>query len=322
MKTKFSTLILLLIFALIIIADISGYILLENASFVDALYMTVISITTVGYGEAFKLSEEGRMFTLFVIISGLGFFLYFAGKLVENTIEGQIRKVLGRRRLKNLLKLKNNIIIAGFGRMGEMVADGLSMEKKKFIIIEKDKDRVAEGEDKGYNILLADATSEDILKAAGAKNADTLLSLIPSDAENIFTVISVKEINPNIKIISRAMDSRNEKKLLKVGADMVISPYLLTSKRIINTITKPSVVEFFDIMRYSNELPLSVEEITVTNESEFSDKLIKNSKFREKYNAIIVGVKRDDQMHYNPSPDYKIKIGDILIIIGETGKLL
>lgn len=322
MKTKFSTHILLLIFALIIIVDISGYILLENVSFVDALYMTVISITTVGYGEAFKLSVEGRLFTLFVIISGLGFFLYFAGKLVENTIEGQIRKVLGRRRLKNLLKLKNHIIIAGFGRMGEMVADGLSQEKKKFIIIEKDKDRVAEGEDKGYNILHADATSEDILKAAGAENADTLLSLIPSDAENIFTVISVKEINPNIKIISRAMDTRNEKKLLKVGADMVISPYLLTSKRIINTITKPSVVEFFDIMRYSNELPLSVEEITVTNESEFSDKLIKESKLREKYNAIIVGVKRDDQMHYNPSPDYKIKIGDILIIIGEKGKLL
>lgn len=322
MKTKFSSYILFLIFFIIILIDVSGYIIIENVSMNDALYMTVISITTVGYNEIFPLSETGRMFTIFVIISGLGFFFYFAGKIVENSIDGRIRRILGRRRLKNLLKLKNHIIIAGFGRMGEMVAEGLSLERKKFIIIEKDSDRYALGEDMGYHILHADATSEDILIAAGAENAETLLSLVSSDAENIFTVISVKEINPGIKVISRAIDTRNEKKLLKVGADMVISPHSLTSKRIINTITKPSVVEFFDIMRYSNELALSVEEITVSEDSEFAGKLIKESRLREKYNAMIVGVKRDEKMRYNPSPNYKIKTDDILIIIGEKGKLL
>jgi len=319
-NSRFYILFLILIFLLII--DISGYILIEKVNFSDALFMTIISVTTVGYKEVFPLSTHGKLFTIFVIFTGLGIFLYIARLIVENTIEGRIRKILGRRKMKTLSKMKNHIIIAGFGRMGEIVSNNLKEKRVKFVIIEKNQKRFAMAEAEGYNIILADATNENTLKRVSVEKAKTFVSLLSSDADNIFTVLTTRELNPSIFIISRALDIVNEKKLKKIGANRVIAPNLLASTRIVNTVLKPNVVNLIDIVTQSQNLSLSLEEITISEESHLVGKAIKESGIREKHNAIVIAVKRNEEMYFNPSPNLKFLPKDILIMIGEKAKLL
>ncbi|MEN8154603.1 MAG: potassium channel protein [Acidobacteriota bacterium] len=312
---------LLLLLLSIVIFDISGYVLLEKVKVLDALYMTIISISTVGFGETFPLSPAGKIFTIFVIISGLGTFLYSVGLIAEYSVEGKLRKILGRRKMKTLSNLKNHIIIAGFGRMGEAVAKEFYDKKSKFILIENNKERYSHGDELGYNILLMDATEEDSLITAGIEKAKTFISVLSSDADNVFTVMSAKELNPDLYIIARAETAANEKKLNKVGADRVIAPVSLASNRIINSALKPNVVNLIDLVTQSKNLALSLEEITITEKSPLNGKIIKESGLREKTGSIVVAVKRGEKMHFNPSALMKILPEDILILIGEKNKI-
>jgi voltage-gated potassium channel len=312
----FSTLIAL------IIIDVIGYIIIEGVGFPDALYMTIISITTVGYREVFPLSAVGKVFTIWVIVSGLGTFFYIAGRIVENVLEGNIRHILGRRKMKTLLKLKDHVIVAGFGVMGEHVCKELHELKVNFVIIESDGERFANAEEKGYNVLLGSAADEDVLKTAAVEKAKTFISLLASDADNIFTVMTAREVNPSIYIVTRAMDAANKNKLHKIGADRVIAPYELSTRRIVNTVLRPNVVDFIDVMTYSPQMSLSIEEFTIRESSPFAGKYIRESGLRQDYNTIVIAVKRQDEMFFNPSPNLKIQAGDILILVGEKDKLL
>lgn len=305
----------------IILIDVTGYMIIERVNFADALYMTVITISTVGYKEVFPLSKSGELFTIFVIISGLGTFLYSVRMIAEYSVEGRLRKILGRRRMKSISKLKNHIVIAGFGRMGETVARAFHEKKKNFIIIEKDKERFSMADELGYNIILMDATVEESLVLAGIKKAGVFISLLSADADNVFTIMSARDLNPDLHIIARNLDKDNEKKLYRAGTNIVISPIMLASNRIINTTLKPNVVNLIDLVTQTGELPLSVEEITISGTSILKDKLIKESGLREKTEAMVVGIKRGEKMHFNPSANMKIQEDDILILIGEKQKL-
>jgi voltage-gated potassium channel len=315
-------LVLFVMLAVIITIDIIGYMLIEKVHLFDALYMTFISITTVGYGEVFPMTRAGRLFTIWVIISGLGIFLNIVGALAEGAIEVNMRRILGRRRMEMLKKMKNHVIVAGFGVMGEQVARLLYQKKIKFIIIESNSERFAAAEEEGYNVILEDATTEDGLRKAGVDSAQTFISLLASDADNIFTVMAVHEINPSICIMSRALDIANEKRLYKVGASRVVTPYELSSRRIVNTILRPNVVDFMDLMISSPKISLSIEELTISEDSPFAGKIIRESGLRENYNIIVIAIKRKGEMVFNPSPNQEILSGDILIIVGEKEKLL
>jgi voltage-gated potassium channel len=310
------------ILMVLIIIDVTGYMIIEKANFFDALYMTIISITTVGYKEVIDLTAGGKLFTIWVIFSGLGTFFYIAGTIAESAFEGNIRRILGRRKMKTLLKLKDHVIIAGFGVMGEHVSRELDKLKIKFVVIENDSERFANAEEKGYNVLLGDATDEEIFKKTGLDKAKTFISLLSSDAENIFTVLTARELNPSIFIIARALDVSNRNRLYKIGANRVITPYELSCRRIVNTVMRPNVVEFLDVMTYSAKMSLSVEEITIQPDSPFAGKQIKDSGLRQKYNIIVIAVKRKEEMFFNPSPNQEILPGDILILVGDRDKLL
>lgn len=316
---------ILLLFAILgalIFIDVTGYILIENASFFDALYMTIISITTVGYNEVFPLTAHGRIFTVWVIVSGLGTFFYIVGAIAEHTFEGNIRRILGRRKMKILLNMKDHVVVAGFGGMGERVCRELQEKKIKFVAVENNVERFALAEELDYKVILGDATSEETLRKAGVDKARTFISLLSSDADNVFTVMAVREINPLISIISRALDTANEKRLYKVGANRVITPYELSSRRIVNSVVRPNVVEFIDLMTYSGNISLAFEEITVKENSPFAGKKIKDSGLRENYNIIVIAVKRHGEMFFNPPPSQEILPEDILILVGEKEKLL
>jgi voltage-gated potassium channel len=322
MRNSKKILFLFLILLVFIAIDIIGYILIEEVKFIDALYMTVISITTVGYSEVFPLSSGGRLFTVWVIVSGLGTFFYIAGKIAENTFEGNIRRILGRRKMKMLLKMKEHVIVAGFGVMGEQVCRELCQKKIKFVVIEHNSERFAIAEEQEFNVIMGDATNEEDLLKAGAQKAATFISLLATDADNIFTVMAVHELNPKVMIISRALDIANEKRLYKVGANRVVTPYELGSRRIVNTVVRPNVVDFIDLMAFSPRMALSIEELTVSEESPFARKQIKNSGLRENYNIIVIAIKRGDDMFFNPSPLQEILPNDILILVGEKEKML
>ncbi|MCP4220563.1 MAG: potassium channel protein [bacterium] len=322
MKTFRKFLLLFAILITLVSIDVTGYKLLSEASFVDALYMTVISITTVGFGEVFPLSPNAKLFTIWVIISGLGVFFYIVTAIVEIVFEGNIRRILGRRKMKSILKLKDHMIIAGFGIMGEHVCKELEKVKIKFVVLENDNERFVVAEAKGYNAILGNATEEDFLMQAGVEKAGVFISLLGTDAENIFTVMSAREINPSLFIITRAMEAVNKKKFFKIGANRVITPYELSSRRIVNTALRPNVVELIDVMTHSRNISLSIEEITVSGDSDFSGKEIRNSGLRENYNAIIIAIKRGEEMFFNPSPTLEIQEGDILILVGEKDVLV
>lgn len=308
--------------AAVIGIDVAGYTIIEGAGIIDALYMTVISITTVGYTEVFPLSGAGKLFTIWVIISGLGIFFYIIGTIMRNTFEGNIRRILGRRKMNMLKRLNHHVVVAGFGIMGEHVCRELAKHKVKFVVIETDSERFALAEELGFNVIMGDATSEDNIENAGVENARTFISLLATDADNVYTVMAVREINPRIFIISRALDVANEKRLYKVGANRVISPYELGSRRIVNTVLRPNVVDFIDLMTYAPNMSLAIEELTVIEESPFNGKKVKDSGFRENFNIIVVAVKRGEEMFFNPSPDLEILSGDVLILVGEKDQLL
>lgn len=306
----------------VISIDVIGYILIEHAGFIDALYMTVISITTVGYTEVFPLSGTGKLFTIWVIVSGLGIFFYIIGTITRNAFEGNLRRILGRRKMNMMKRLNNHVVVAGFGIMGEHVCRELAKHKVKFVVIETSSERFALAEELGFNVIMGDATSEDNIENAGVENARTFISLLATDADNVYTVMAVREINPGVFIISRALDVANEKRLYKVGANRVISPYELGSRRIVNTVLRPNVVDFIDLMTYAPTMSLSIEELTVSEESPFNGKQVKDSGFREKFNIIVVGVKRGEEMFFNPQPGLEILSGDVLILVGEKDQLL
>jgi len=315
-------LLLFFILAALILLDTIGYIIIEGADFSDALFMTVISITTVGYSEIFPLSHAGRLFTIWVIISGLGASFYIVGAIAENAFEGNIRRILGRRKMKMIKKMKDHVIVAGFGRMGEYVCRELNKKKIKFLIIENDPERFALAEEHEYNVLLGDATNEEALHQAAIDKASTFISLLSSDADNIFTVLALREINQAICIISRALDVANEKRLYKLGANRVVSPIELGSRHIVNTVVRPNVVDFIHVMTQASKVSLSIEEVTIEENSPFAGKEIKDSRLRENFNIIVIAIKRQDEMFFNPPSTQIILAGDILILVGEKEKLL
>ncbi len=300
----------------LLVVDTCGYMIIEDASPADALYMTLISITTVGFREVFPLSQNGRLFTIFVILSGLGLVFSIASKVVEHGVERQVRDILGRRRMKALAKLKGHIVIAGYGRMGEVVVNELTEAGLTCVIIEKDPHRFALGEERGHTVLLADATREEVLEQCGIRQARTFISLLSSDADNVFTILTVREMNPELPLIARALDAQNEIKLRRIGANRVIAPNLLSSKRIVNSVLRPNVVDLMDIVSQPRMLNLTLEEIAITAESKLNGRSVRNSGLRERHDAMVVAIRRDTDMRFNPGPEEIFQDGDIVILLG------
>jgi voltage-gated potassium channel len=315
-------LVLALLLLGVVVTGTTGYMLITGCSLVDALYMTIISVTTVGYREVMPLATVGKIFTILLIIIGLGIVFYVLETIVEDTMEGRIRKIFGRRKMeRNIAKMKHHVVVAGYGRMGEVVCRDLQESSVEFIIMERDPQRFAAAEEHGYNVLNANATEEDALKAAGIEKARSFISLLSDDADNIFAVLTAREVNPGLVIVTRAMDSANEKKLFKAGATRVVSPYELSSHRMVRMVQMPNVVDFFDTVLGPQGYGLTLEERVVGEKSPLNGVAIREAGLRKRFNAVVVAVRRAGEMTFNPSPDFVLRSGDILIVIGEKERL-
>jgi voltage-gated potassium channel len=299
-----------------------GYVLLEGWSFFDGLYMTVITLTTVGYGEVRPLSQTGRTFTIGLIFLGVGFMFYVVTALAQVVVEGQLQDIFGRRRLEREIRhLKDHYIICGFGRIGEVISRELSHNAIPIVVVDNLTQNTPALERSGYLHVFGNATQEEVLFSAGIERARGLISVVSSDADNVYIVLSARSMNPNLTIVSRAGESGSEQKLRRAGANEVISPYELGGHRMAQTILRPTVVDFMDVA-LGEGIDLSLEEIPVGGNSDIIGKPIKDSGIRQRLDLIIVAIKRvDGTMIFNPQPDAPILKGDTLIALGSKVNL-
>ena len=299
-----------------------GYIMIEKWSLFDALYMTIITLTTVGYNEVHSLSRAGRAFSMVLMLSGVGTMFYMFGVGAKVLLEGEIRDILGRKRLsKKIENLKNHYIICGFGRMGSIICRELIQNKALFVVVEGSSEIVA-SMDKDILTLQGDATQDSILKEAGIERAKGLISVLSSDAENLFVVLSARGLNPKLKIVARASDEGAEMKLIRAGADSVVSPYFIGGLRIAHTLLKPAVVDFIEFATRSGNLELQMEEIKVKEGSRIVDTTFHDSGIGKELGIIVVAIKKSSgEMVFNPTSKSVIKKDDTLIAMGETAQI-
>ncbi len=311
----------LTILAALLFVGTTGYMVLEGSSMLDALYMTVITITTVGYGEVFPLGPSGRLFTIALIVVGVSFVLYLFGNITEAMVEGSLQRILGRKKMeKKVARLKDHYIVCGFGRIGKVICSVLKENNRAFAVIEHDQEQIRQIEELGYLSLQGEASNDEMLLAAGIKRAKGLIAVVSSDADNVYITLSAKGLNPNLFILARSSgEEGSEVKLLRAGANKVISPYYIGACRMAHLLVRPTVIDFIDLTVHAGELGLRLEEMRVTDKADFiKNKSLKETNIRKEYDLIVVAIKRDQgEMLFNPSPDTTILPGDILVVLGE-----
>lgn len=297
-----------------------GYVLIEGASLMDALYMTVITIATVGFGEVFELSQVGKAFTIILIIAGTGIILVSFGVLTQIALEGSLRRIMGRKRVeKEISKLKKHYIIGGSGRIGGLVVDEMRRLGIPFVIIENDPERAEQLSEQNILVIHGNATEEEVLEKANIMEAKGIVVTVSSDAEAVFIILSARNLNPDLFVIARAIDDHNERKLKQAGANRVISPYRLVGKRMTNAILRPAVIDMLDTLMFESHLELAIEGTEVYSNSLLAGLTLRESGIREKLGLIIIGIqKANGNILFNPDPEEKIAPGDALISIGEN----
>ena len=312
----------LVLIVLVIVTGTAGYVVIEKWSLLDAIYMTVTTITTVGYREVHDLSTAGRVFTLFLIVFGVGTILYTLNNAARIVIEGEIQQMFGRRKLEKRIKeLRNHYIVGGYGRMGSVICKELKEKGAEFVVIEKEP-MAGELVQDGMLFVRGDATRDEVLKEAGIERAKGLISVLPTDAENLYVVLSAKVLNPDLNIVARAGEEGSEQKLLRAGADRVVSPYHIGGLRIAHTVLKPSVVDFIEFATRSGNIDLQMEEIYVREGAEIAGTTLDECGIGRDLGIIIVAIKRlGGDMKFNPTFRTTIKPGDVLIALGERTKL-
>jgi len=300
-----------------------GYMIVEDTSFIDGLYMTVITLASVGYREVVPLSTQGKIFTIGLITLGVGtvsFTIFTIGGIV---VEGQVRKILERRHLERQIKaLNNHYVICGFGRMGRVLVHQLALENVPLVVIENNEDKIKLVAATDYLYVVGDATTEDVLEAANIGKARGLITTVASDADNLFITLSARGLNPEMFIMARAFDERSEGKLLRAGANRVVDPYRIGGMRLAHAILRPAVVEFMEFATHRAHLELEMEERRVMEGSQLSGVTLKDSQIRTRFGLMIIAIKRNDgSMLFNPPSDTVIDEGDVLITIGKSEDL-
>jgi len=322
-STRHLTISIILAFLILVIGTI-GYMILEGWGFLDALYMTVITISTVGFSEVRPVDAIGRIFTMFIVLTGVGFSLYVAGAVVQFMVEGRIRQILGRRRLdRKISRLKNHYIICGYGRIGRVLTRNLLRKFPDIVVIEKNTELVAAMDEDGVLYLSGDASEENILLKAGIERASGLVAVLATDTDNVFLVLTARQLNPALPIFARAGREGSKAKLQMAGATIVESPYEMGALRMAQRILRPKVTSFLDFALSSKRKDILMEEISVGAHSKMANVMLKDSGIRQRFNLIIIAIeKADKDMIFNPSFESRIQPGDTLIAVGEEHNLL
>lgn len=305
----------LLVLLITILLGSLGYVYFEGWTLGDALYMTMISLTTTGFGEVRPLSPAGRGVTIFVIVSGIASLAYVGGRVLQLALE--LYLVRRGRMDRQISRLRNHVILCGYGRMGRHIASDLAEARVPFVVLESNEEMLATLEDAGYPFLVGDASSDEMLLKAGVERARGLIAVVSSDAENVYTTLTARSLNPEITIVARALGDESEPKLRTAGANRVIKPYEMVGRRIAQLVIRPAMVEFVETIARSRTGDITMEEILVGEGSPLIGVKLRDTDIRSRLNIIIVAIRRgDSDLDFNPGPDAVFDSGDRLTAIG------
>lgn len=297
----------------------AGFRFIEGWPLFDAFYMTVITISTVGYGEIHPLSTAGRLLAVIIISTGIMVGGYTIGTFLRLLIEGELRKTFGRRKVeKSISHLKNHVIICGYGRIGRLMSQELRTHGKDFVVIERTPEAIIQMEEDRVLYLPLDATLDDSLMKAGIMTAQAIVPAVGDDADNIYITLTARGLRPDIFILARASDEKNEVKLKRAGATRVVSPYLIGGKRMAHVLIRPTVIDFIDIAVMEGNMGLQMEEIKVMEKSTLVGKNLVESNLRRDYGVIIVLIKKfNGDMIFNPQSSERLDANDLLVVLGK-----
>jgi voltage-gated potassium channel len=316
---------------LVLIIGTTGYVLIEGWSVSDALFMTVTSITTVGYREVHELSPAGRYFTMVLLLGGVGTVFYVLTLMVAGVVEGGLFvRWDERRRARMLDNLRDHFIVCGYGRVGRLIVDEFRRQAVPHVVVDRDPELAHQIIQEGGLAVAADASSEEVLQRIGIHYARGLVTAVSTDAENVYIVLSARLLRPDLYIIGRAETDDAVRKLKRAGADRVISPYQIGAQQMALTALRPAVVDFVQLATSTTSatsteqqhLDLAIEQVKIGRDAAFAGKSIIDANFRQRFGVVIVGIqRRDGRMEFNPAPDAVLQAGDQLVVMGRSDGL-
>jgi voltage-gated potassium channel len=300
-----------------------GFIFIDGYPPFDAFYMTLITVSTVGYAEVHPLSHAGRVFNSFLIFFGVTIMLLAVGSMTQAIIELELNQYFGKRRNRKMIdKLNDHYIVCGFGRVGRGAASELQRAGVPFLVVDKNEDRVEWAMKAGMLAALADATNDETLRDAGVLRAKGLIATLSSDADNLFVILSAKALKPSLLVSARIATEETERKMRLAGADYVFAPYDMTGYRMAQVMLKPHVFQFIDFTTKSIGLDVGIEQVRVPSSSEFVSKSLEAMQIRKELGVIVLAIRKSDgRMLFNPPADAEIHGGDFLIVMGESANL-
>jgi voltage-gated potassium channel len=305
---------------LVLLVGTIGYKYIENWVWLDAFYMTVITVSTVGITEVHPLSDAGRLFTIFLIIGGVGVMAYSLTRLAEFMFQRSITNALGRRAMaKKMSRMKNHVIICGYGRTGSRVVTELQAAHKPFVVIEENEELVKRMEELNIPHLIGDATDEDMLEEAHISDAESLVAALDSDAENLFLTLTAVSLCTTVRVIARVHEPDNSRKFRKAGAARVVSPISSGANQIAQLLTRPSVVDLVELVAMDKSIALEVFEHAIEEDNPMLGKTLSEARVRQVLGSLVIAVKhRDGTTAFDPGPQTRLKLGDVLVAIRQS----
>lgn len=301
----------------------AGFRIIEGYSWFEAFYMTLTTITTVGYQEIHSLSHAGRVFNSFLILFGVTAMFLAVGGMTQTIIELELQDSYGKRRKRRMIEnLRDHFIVCGFGRVGRNACSEFERTKAPFLVIDRNEQRAARATNAGMLAMVADATQDDALRRAGVLRAKGLIAALPSDAENLFIILSAKALNPTLTVVTRVTEEEAGEKLRRAGADTVLTPYTMAGRQLADALLRPHVVEFLDFARSNLGQEITMEEVCVSANGEPRRRTLGDLLKPRNTGAIVLAIRQQrGETIFNPSPDVEISAGDFLIVMGKRSSL-
>ncbi len=314
---------LIVIISFIFILGVAGYHFLLNISLLDALYMTVITVSTVGFKEVGEMNDAAKIFTIVLIISSLSFLAYAISGAVSMIMDGNLGMIIRRKSVDaKINKLRNHFIICGAKETGEHAINMFNQSGESFIVIDQDETIIDKLISSNTLAIMGESTSEDILKSAQIERAKGVLLALPRDIDNVFAALTAKDLNPSINIVSIVYEEEAEKKLIRAGVSKTINPNNIGGSRMASLLLKPNVISFFDVITKIGDYKLDVEEVLIEAKSELDNKTLTEAEIPRKTGLKVLAIKSGENMQLNPDGKRLLNADDIMIVIGAQEQIL
>jgi voltage-gated potassium channel len=308
--------------SVVMVVGVLGFVLLEDMSLLNAVYLTVVTIGTVGYGDVVPKTVAGKIFTMILILVGIGLVYYSLTMIIGMIIEGELKDVFGRRGMnRKVREMHDHVIVCGAGRVGSNALRRLQTENEPFVVIESDQERFNQLMEQKIPCHFGDATYDEVLLEAGLMRAKGVICALSHDADNVYVTLTAKSLNPAIQIVARAERPEAEEKLRRAGADTVIFPSVIGGRQLVAAMTKPVITDLMENVFYNEELHLDMAQIAIKPNSVLISRTLAESKIKERFDSIIVAIKRGEQLISNPRARETIEEDDIIIVLGQRDHL-